>query len=68
MFLVSATVTNTGAVAGDEIAQLYVSLGGPDDPVVQLRGFDRLNAINPGESVAFNAELTRREPAENVAW
>ena len=38
----------------------YVSLGGPYDPKVVLRGFDRLK-VDPGESVQFTAELTRRD-------
>ena len=28
LFTVTATVTNTGGVVGDEVAQLYVALGG----------------------------------------
>ncbi|KAK4507935.1 hypothetical protein PRZ48_001670 [Zasmidium cellare] len=60
LFTVSASVTNTGKVVGDEVAQLYVSLGGPNDPKVVLRNFDRLT-INPGETVTFKGDLTRRD-------
>jgi len=60
LYTVSATVTNTGNVKGTEIAQLYVSLGGPTDPVVQLRGFDDL-ILDPGESETFTYSLTRRD-------
>lgn len=63
LFTVRATVTNTGNVAGDEVAQLYVSLGGESGrnaPKV-LRGFERLRDVQPGESVEFVAELTRRD-------
>ncbi|KAK3197464.1 hypothetical protein GRF29_216g239387 [Pseudopithomyces chartarum] len=60
LFTVSATVTNNGSVAGDEVAQLYISLGGPSDPVVALRNFDRLS-IQPGKSATFTAEITRRD-------
>jgi len=60
LYKISATITNNGSVAGDEVVQLYVSLGGPDDPKVVLRGFDRLT-IAPGASVTFEAELTRRD-------
>lgn len=56
---VQATITNTGNVAGDEVAQLYVALGDGEPPKV-LRGFDRLN-IAPGASATFTAELTRRD-------
>ena len=60
LYTVSATVTNTGKVAGDEVAQLYVGLGGPNDASVQLRGFDRLS-IQPGQSATFTVDLTRRD-------
>lgn len=58
-YTVSATITNTGDVAGDEVVQVYVSLGG-NEPKVVLRGFDRLT-IAPGESKTFTADLTRRD-------
>ncbi|KAF2842470.1 glycoside hydrolase family 3 protein [Patellaria atrata CBS 101060] len=61
MFTVSATITNTGSVAADEVVQLYVNHGGPTDPKVVLRNFDRLNNIAPGESKTFTAEVTRRD-------
>jgi len=60
LYTVTATVTNTGKVAGDEVAQLYVGLGGPNDPKVQLRGFERLS-IGPGQSATFTVDLTRRD-------
>ncbi|KAK2063747.1 family 3 glycosyl hydrolase [Colletotrichum caudatum] len=60
LYTVTATITNKGDVAGDEVAQLYVSLGGPADPVKVLRGFDRLG-IEPGESATFTANITRRD-------
>ena len=47
---VSATVTNTGKVAGADVAQLY--LGDPrvaGEPPRQLKGFDRVH-LAPGES------------------
>jgi hypothetical protein len=59
LYEVSATITNTGSVTGDEVAQLYVSLGG-DEPAVVLRGFDRLT-IPAGASATFTAQLTRRD-------
>lgn len=55
----SATITNTGSVAGDEVAQLYLSLGDGEPPKV-LRGFERLT-IAPGASATFTADLTRRD-------
>ncbi|CAI6333222.1 unnamed protein product [Periconia digitata] len=60
LYSVSATITNNGTIAGDEVAQLYISLGGPQDPEVVLRNFDRLS-IQPGESATFTADITRRD-------
>ena len=49
----SVTVTNTGDVPGDEVAQLYirrVSPSGTVHPVRRLIGFERLKDLRPGES------------------
>ncbi|PSR80896.1 glycosyl hydrolase family 3 N terminal domain-domain-containing protein [Coniella lustricola] len=61
LYTVTAEVTNTGSVEGDEVPQLYLGLGGPDDPRVVLRGFERLEAIAPGETATFSVDLTRRD-------
>ncbi|OKL57834.1 putative beta-glucosidase A [Talaromyces atroroseus] len=58
--IVTANITNTGSVSGDEVPQLYVSLGGPDDPKVVLRGFDRIS-FYPQETKQFKVALTRRD-------
>lgn len=60
---VTARVTNTGDMAGAEVAQLY--LGIPDDeehtiPARQLRGFTK-PFLEPGESADVTFELTRRD-------
>ncbi|KAI2607957.1 glycoside hydrolase family 3 protein [Hypoxylon sp. NC1633] len=55
---VSATVTNTGSVAGAEVAQLYVGI--PNGPVKQLRGFAK-PVLEPGEATVVDFELTRRD-------
>lgn len=60
LFTITASITNTGKVAGDEVPQLYLSLGGPNDPKVVLRNFDRLT-IQPGASATFSADVTRRD-------
>ncbi|KAK3322687.1 glycoside hydrolase family 3 protein [Apodospora peruviana] len=60
LYTVTADIKNTGAIPGDEVPQLYVSLGGPDDPKVQLRDFDRIR-IDPGQTVPFRGKLTRRD-------
>lgn len=60
LFTVHANITNTGSVVGEEVPQVYVSLGGPNDAKLVLRNFDRLS-IQPGQSVVFSADLTRRD-------
>ncbi|KAK9786720.1 putative Cel3e-like protein [Seiridium cardinale] len=55
---VSATITNSGAVAGAEVAQLYVAI--PNSPPKQLRGFEK-SQLFPGDSVTIRFELTRRD-------
>lgn len=60
LFTVTADITNSGDIVGEEVPQLYISLGGPNDPKVQLRGFDRLS-IAPGQTSTFTAQLCRRD-------
>jgi beta-glucosidase len=59
---VACTVTNTGAVAGREVVQLYV--GDPDAavrrPVRELRGFEKV-ALSPGESTRVTFDLDSRD-------
>jgi beta-glucosidase-like glycosyl hydrolase len=55
--MVTATITNTGSVAGADVAQLYV--GDPaasQDPPEQLRGFQRV-MLNPGQSATVTFPL-----------
>lgn len=61
LYTVTATIKNTGDAMSDEIPQLYVSLGGENEPVRVLRGFERLENIAPGQSAKFTAQLTRRD-------
>jgi beta-glucosidase len=59
--LATVTVTNTGKIAGDEVAQLYLkfpSVAGA--PRVALRGFQRVH-LEPGQSVQLHFELKNRD-------
>jgi beta-glucosidase len=60
LYTVTATITNNGTLDGEEVPQLYVSLGGPNNPRLVLRGFDRLS-INAGQSATFTADILRRD-------
>lgn len=55
---VTATIANTGAIDGAEVAQLYV--GVPNGPVRQLRGFAK-SVLAAGASDTVTFELTRRD-------
>ncbi|WP_404424724.1 beta-glucosidase BglX [Nibricoccus sp. IMCC34717] len=63
---VEVTVTNNGAVAGDEVVQLYVHgrAGEASRPVRQLKGFKRVS-LQPGKSQVVTFKLT---PAELEYW
>jgi len=56
---VSANVTNSGKVAGDEVVQLYVRLRGTSvtEPIRALKGFQRV-ALAPGETKKVTFSLT----------
>ncbi len=55
------TVTNTGKVAGDEVAQLYLSFPEvPGAPHRALRGFQRVH-LSPGQSQTLHFELKDRD-------
>ena len=58
---VSVTVKNTGALAGAETAQLYISppAGGLHRPVRELKGFRKV-FLQPGESREITFELSGR--------
>jgi beta-glucosidase len=55
------TVTNTGKVAGDEVAQLYLRFPAvPGAPRVALRGFRRVH-LEPGASQTVQFDLRPRD-------
>ncbi|KAL4752781.1 hypothetical protein BDW72DRAFT_191741 [Aspergillus terricola var. indicus] len=58
---ITASISNTGATAGAEIAQLYLSF--PDAakaPVRQLRGFEKVY-LEPGETKSVSFPIQRRD-------
>jgi beta-glucosidase-like glycosyl hydrolase len=60
---VTATITNTGSVAGADVAQMYA--GDPavsQDPPRQLKGFDRVT-LSPGQSQTVSFPLTVNDMA-----
>ena len=60
MYEVFATITNTGKIVGEEVPQMYLNLGGPNDPKVVLRGFDRVR-IDAGGSTTVRFNVLRRD-------
>ncbi|CAN5792035.1 glycoside hydrolase family 3 C-terminal domain-containing protein [soil metagenome] len=61
-YAVSVTVTNTGAVAGKEVVQVYVGTTGSSvpRPVRELRAFAKVS-LAPGESQRVNLFLSDRD-------
>ncbi len=55
---VTADVTNTGSVAGDEVVQLYIHqrFGSDSRPMRELKGFERV-PLQPGETKTVTFEL-----------
>jgi beta-glucosidase len=61
---VETTVTNTGARAGDEVVQLYITRSelSVAQPVLLLKGFERVT-LQPGESRTVRFTLTPQQLA-----
>jgi beta-glucosidase len=59
---VSVDVENTGKMAGDEVAELYIHQreGSASRPVRELKGFERV-ALAPGEKKTVHFELGKKE-------
>jgi len=55
---ISATVTNTGKIKGEEVVQLYLTHENAlvPTPIQSLKGFSRIS-VNPGESKDVNFTL-----------
>ncbi|KAK5130730.1 hypothetical protein LTR08_001717 [Meristemomyces frigidus] len=64
LYSVSASISNTGSVAGATVPQLYLGLPQPANqditPVKVLRGFEKV-MLQPGESQTITFDLTRRD-------
>ena len=59
---VSVTLKNSGKVAGEEVAQLYIhdKVASVVRPVMELKGFKKIK-LNPGESAKLEFILTDKE-------
>ena len=73
-FEASVTVTNTGAAAGKEVVELYVSApaGGLEKPACELKGFAKTRELKPGESQVVTIKVKNYDIASfneaNSAW
>ncbi len=63
---VTADLTNTGPVAGDEVVQLYIhqKAGSDSRPIRELKGFERVT-LQPGETKTVTFQLG---PVELGHW
>ncbi len=61
------TVTNTGQVAGKQVAEIYVAapytVGGIEKSSVVLAGFDKTKLLEPGESQTLSISFAREDMA-----
>ena len=63
--IASVDISNDGAVAGEEVVQLYVGFenSSVDRPLKLLRGFKRV-ALKPNETKSVSIEVKKK----NLAW
>ena len=63
----TVTVTNTGSVAGKQVAEIYVAApytkGGIEKSSVVLAGFGKTKLLEPGESQTLTISFTREDMA-----
>ncbi len=63
---VTFNVTNTGSVAGETVAELYVAppkIQGQELPIKKLEGFQKTNDIQPGQSQAITLTVNAADLA-----
>ena len=62
LLTVAVSVTNTGKLPGEEVAQLYVRdlIGSVTRPVKELKGFQKI-MLQPGESKELKFNLTEKD-------
>lgn len=59
---VNVTISNSGSVAGNEVAQLYLEFPAEaDEPVRQLRGFEKTELLAAGDSETVGFALKKRD-------
>jgi len=74
---VTATVKNTGKVAGREVAELYIHENNPviDRPFKELKGFAKAKLLQPGETARVSFVIDKRalsyfkpDPITEAGW
>jgi beta-glucosidase len=64
MFEISVKITNTGAVAGKDVAMVFVQYPSDspwDTPIIQLRAFEKTDELAPGTSEVVKLQVTRKD-------
>lgn len=70
----SVTIANSGAVAGKEVAQVYISAPEVklEKPVIELKSFDKTGLLNAGQSETLTFSISAKTlasfDADNDQW